>query len=247
MVDEPLIRRAWVVQERLLAPRVLHFGSRQLFWECSEWDASEDYPMGIPPVLVRSDQQSLFKFFNEIVVRLMESEHPKPAHAVWQRALSSYPQASLTKYEDKLIALAGITSELSANFSDGYIADLWKQYMATELLWYVDMDTVSSKQTKYRAPSFSWASVDGAIIPGGWQKDDVLTNIQNAFASTEMSTLRRTSNRRGRCGVARYSWTRRRRRSSWKNRGSCWERTSNWMMTVCLMIMMRGRGMCIAW
>ena len=112
VVDEPLIRRVRVVQERLLAPRVLHFGSRQLFWECSEWDASEDYPMGIPPVLVRSDQQSLFKFFNEIVVRLMESEHPMPAHAVWQRALSSYTQASLTKSEDKLIALAGIASEL---------------------------------------------------------------------------------------------------------------------------------------
>ena len=60
--------------------------------------------------------------------------------------------------------------------------------MATELLWYVDMDTVTSRQTKYRAPSFSWASVDGAVIPGGWQKDDVLIDIQNAFASTEMSS-----------------------------------------------------------
>lgn len=51
VTDEPLIKRAWVVQERLLAPRVLHFGSVQLFWECHEGDASEDWPMSPPPVL----------------------------------------------------------------------------------------------------------------------------------------------------------------------------------------------------
>jgi Heterokaryon incompatibility protein (HET) len=32
----PLHQRAWVVQERTLAPRVIHFGKTQLFWECHE-------------------------------------------------------------------------------------------------------------------------------------------------------------------------------------------------------------------
>lgn len=35
-VTEPLAQRSWVVQERLLAPRTLHFGSKQVFWECRE-------------------------------------------------------------------------------------------------------------------------------------------------------------------------------------------------------------------
>jgi hypothetical protein len=30
----PLNRRGWVTQERMLAPRTLHFTSWQLFWEC---------------------------------------------------------------------------------------------------------------------------------------------------------------------------------------------------------------------
>ena len=188
VMDEPLIRRAWVVQERLLAPRVLHFGSRQLFWECSGCDASEDYPVGLPVVLLRSDQQSLFKFFDETVLKLVESSHPTPAHAVWQRALSSYTHASLTNSEDKLIALAGIAGELSPILFNSYVAGLWKEYMATELLWYVNPGCVSSRQQKYRAPSFSWASVDGAVIPGGWQKDDILIHVEDAFASTEMSS-----------------------------------------------------------
>jgi hypothetical protein len=46
-----LHKRAWVVQERLLAPRVLHFGEKQLFWECCEMDAAESYPSGLPPAL----------------------------------------------------------------------------------------------------------------------------------------------------------------------------------------------------
>ncbi|KAL1647085.1 hypothetical protein SLS58_002855 [Diplodia intermedia] len=31
---QPLAARAWVLQERLLAPRVLHFGGDRVFWEC---------------------------------------------------------------------------------------------------------------------------------------------------------------------------------------------------------------------
>ena len=186
VLDEPLIRRAWVVQERLLAPRVLHFGSKQLFWECQS-DCSEDFPIGLPPVLAREDQQYLFKRRDEAMTPLIKSKHPSPAHATWQRALNSYTHASLTKSEDKLIALAGIASELSPDISDGYIAGLWKEHIATELLWYVDLDTVGSRQKQYRAPSFSWASVDGGIVPGGWQKDDVLIEVEEAVAATETS------------------------------------------------------------
>jgi hypothetical protein len=32
----PLIQRAWVLQERTLAPRIIHFGKNQLCWECHE-------------------------------------------------------------------------------------------------------------------------------------------------------------------------------------------------------------------
>ena len=46
--QSPLGRRAWVVQERLLAPRVIHFGANQLFWECNGLKACELYPNGLP-------------------------------------------------------------------------------------------------------------------------------------------------------------------------------------------------------
>jgi hypothetical protein len=36
VLDAPLNCRAWVVQERVLSPRIIHFGKSQIFWECLE-------------------------------------------------------------------------------------------------------------------------------------------------------------------------------------------------------------------
>jgi hypothetical protein len=50
-MSEPLNRRCWILQERILSPRMLHFGSEQLFWECRESVACETFPSGLPPSL----------------------------------------------------------------------------------------------------------------------------------------------------------------------------------------------------
>ena len=44
----PLSHCGWFFSERWLAPRILHFSSDQLLWECCELNASEAYPHGIP-------------------------------------------------------------------------------------------------------------------------------------------------------------------------------------------------------
>lgn len=44
----PLLKRAWVVQETVLPRRVLHFGKRQVFWECNNFEACETYPNSYP-------------------------------------------------------------------------------------------------------------------------------------------------------------------------------------------------------
>jgi hypothetical protein len=37
----PLLKRAWVFQERLLSPRLLHFSFGELIWECRHVSACE--------------------------------------------------------------------------------------------------------------------------------------------------------------------------------------------------------------
>jgi hypothetical protein len=35
------------MQERMLSPRLIHYSSRQLFWECNTKTASESFPEGL--------------------------------------------------------------------------------------------------------------------------------------------------------------------------------------------------------
>lgn len=51
MTNAPLNQRDWVLQERILPPRALHYGQYQLLWEYRELDACEKYPAGLPKSL----------------------------------------------------------------------------------------------------------------------------------------------------------------------------------------------------
>ena len=50
VAESPLNRRAWVLQERYLSPRIIHFGETQILWECKSRDCCETFPDGIPEV-----------------------------------------------------------------------------------------------------------------------------------------------------------------------------------------------------
>ncbi|KAJ8127380.1 hypothetical protein O1611_g6257 [Lasiodiplodia mahajangana] len=46
VVEAPLSRRGWAIQERLLSRRILHFGADMMLWECCGRSASELNPHG---------------------------------------------------------------------------------------------------------------------------------------------------------------------------------------------------------
>ena len=54
----PLLQRAWVQQEVILAPRVLLFRQQQLLWDCCETKACETFPKGLHPA-IRFDKARL--------------------------------------------------------------------------------------------------------------------------------------------------------------------------------------------
>lgn len=56
--NAPLSKRAWVCQERLLSPRILHFGATQMSWECMEMASCETVPERVPeqlPITTKRD------------------------------------------------------------------------------------------------------------------------------------------------------------------------------------------------
>lgn len=175
-------RRGWVVQERLLSPRVLHFGKEQIFWECRNSIASETLPV---PHKCNWDLGEEIHFKRQI---LSNSEQPRDyKFDRWQDIISRYMGCILTKPEDKLIAISGIAKAFSSVAEDEYLAGLWRKTLHLQLLWSVEScmqenGLQSVKPHPYRAPSWSWASVDANITwPYVSRINKPLVSVQEAI------------------------------------------------------------------
>ena len=88
--------------------------------------------------------------------------------ARWTRTLTRYAHRKLSKDTDKLPAIQSIAAEMSAIINDTYIdyAGMWKGNLKHDLLWQV-RDGHASKPQSYRAPTWSWASLNAPI---GWNE-----------------------------------------------------------------------------
>lgn len=64
----PVNTRAWVLQERLLAPRVVHFCENQIAWECHQKDAAESWPHGLPEFQIRAGEVVLGGRLKDLVL-----------------------------------------------------------------------------------------------------------------------------------------------------------------------------------
>lgn len=165
LMEAPLNRRGWVLQGRLLSPRVLHFGSNQLYWECRTGLLCEQYPEKLPSWMLGCG----FAVFKSMTTGYGQENVPEPLLPIWQLILTAYSQCLLTYPTNKLIALSGIAKYMQALMKDEYIAGMWRRYLACSLAWYVDdcIDIDGNPSTRplpLRAPTWSWLSVDGVII-----------------------------------------------------------------------------------
>ncbi|EPE24535.1 hypothetical protein GLAREA_08387 [Glarea lozoyensis ATCC 20868] len=142
--DTQLAKRCWVVQERILARRTLHFTRTQLFWECHEKDLCETFPEEMPP--------KLSQYFHIAKRPLTEKN--------WHQIVSAYSSAKLTYSKDMLIAISGIARLIQLTTKDQYIAGMWKKDLEIQLCWSVYSSGGGQRILPYTAPSWSWASID---------------------------------------------------------------------------------------
>ena len=190
----PVNTRAWVLQERLLAPRVIHFCEDQIAWECRELDASESCTDGITNIELKSgdiinrDQTRLKSLvaqeYGPQNLSLNDEDPAKQAQLNWNQIIEKFSKTNLTNPKDKLIALAGIAEQMHSQIAAPYVAGLWHTtYLASQLLWLVEpvfqkpnFLHPSTRPVEYRAPSFSWAAIDApqGIRCGNVQEEDKL-------------------------------------------------------------------------
>lgn len=150
----PLARRAWVVQERMLSPRIVHFAEDQIYWECQSCRDSE-----ISTGFNYSSEDLDF-----LAARAVD---PVKIYDNWERTVNKYTRCLLTFESDKLVALAGLAhrtcQQLGVEHTD-YLAGIWKAQMPTGLLWRILPHVRRRKRILERAPSWSWACMNGEIL-----------------------------------------------------------------------------------
>lgn len=88
--------------------------------------------------------------------------------SIWWAIVNEYTMRDLTYPSDKLLAIRGLAVHLYDQYlrteaETQYVMGLWTNKMAVGLLWYVDLGSDRKRPQTYRAPSWSWASVEGII------------------------------------------------------------------------------------
>jgi hypothetical protein len=143
---EPLSLQGWALQERLFSPRILHFGSTQMYFECNRHFLGEDG----------------FKMIGR------EDTLPQDQSRGWRNVLNMYCRRSLPKPKDKLPAISNIARHIAEKTGDTYVAGLWRSKLIDGLAWQATGYAIgrTSDPPEYRSPSWSWASIDGPF--GGW-------------------------------------------------------------------------------
>ncbi|KAJ4190740.1 hypothetical protein NW755_004954 [Fusarium falciforme] len=182
----PLLTRAWVYQERLLSPRVIHFGPQELFFECLSamqcecggiaHDGSSIAPSGLMKLLYA---EALFTTAPGV------EWHEYAAYymaRIWRTMVNEYTSLGITKPSDRLPAIGGLAKKMAASRKQEYVAGLWGNTLNDDLIWTV-LELEGEKKPRYdplAAPTWSWASVEAHVFYWDsivfWNPDETVTD-----------------------------------------------------------------------
>jgi hypothetical protein len=168
--DEPIDTRGWAMQERLLARRVLEFGTRQTRYTSKE-NSDGHYDGWTPHAEFANGRHD--KLPSEIILPGGVGLERPPFHSLignWHDLLFHYTHRQLTVESDRILAIAGIAKRYSAIIPGQYLAGLWRAALPQDLLWRIEVP-IRKRPTFFQAPSWSWASVNGTVYSGDYGTD----------------------------------------------------------------------------
>ena len=154
------------MQERLLARRVLEFGTRQtrfvcdgdLTWRCDGWSRHPEFGAG------RHN-----RLLPEMIVPDATVVGSSTLHSLlddWRLLVFHYTRRQLSVSSDRVLAISGLAERYSRRIHSQYLAGFWRAGLPIDLLWRT-RERQGSKRVKrpscYQGPSWSWVSVNEPI------------------------------------------------------------------------------------
>ncbi|KAF4618384.1 hypothetical protein G7Y89_g14920 [Cudoniella acicularis] len=189
--QQRLYQRAWCLQENLLSPRVLLFTDTEVIWQCQTFPFRRRDNKHV--VYVNDNASFIASPFRRLPASVFSpaSNANPPADLeldiqTWKSIVENYTRRRLTVASDRLPALAGVTEKFQQVLKDEYYAGLWKSQFIPLLAW--SRTTRHPKDyfpplESYRAPTWSWASIEGPIEYHTVTESDSAKHIQAKFIS----------------------------------------------------------------
>ncbi|KAK4450449.1 heterokaryon incompatibility protein-domain-containing protein [Podospora aff. communis PSN243] len=178
--EYPLFTRGWTYQEHQLSPRLLIYTPLGLVFWCAlstHRDGGNEHPHWQEQPEFAANlfyETQLPTSFNEI-------SHPQS----WADNIKNYARRTLAVEHDKLLAIAAVAEQYSqlAPVTE-YHAGMWKEDLLLQCLWGAGGEARHPAQ--YRAPSWSWAALEGAIAPFTPPEDGGVVTCELLHAETAL-------------------------------------------------------------
>lgn len=184
IAESPLAMRGWNILERMLAPRIVHFTKKQLVWECAsgyqfeaaklvgDQDCGPEYNAFNKSDMQRYVQRTLQQ--RPLNIEIGRSEASKESVArlkTWTQNVNALSWGKFEDPSDKLPAIGRIARVMDDGTLGDYLAGIWSNHIVSGLSW-GRMFSLLSPAPEFRAPTWSWASVDGPVAIDQVQTDD---------------------------------------------------------------------------
>lgn len=157
-------RRGWTLQEDLLSPRTLSYLKTRMVWECPTLQTDEGGRVSVPP---NYDGGKIFTTADIDASSERDLNYLWLLYRRWAAVIEDYTFRRLTVETDRLPGLSGLASEFARRAKDTYCAGLWRRELLYGLAWCLherkelEGDRKVAVSAEYRAPSWSWASING--------------------------------------------------------------------------------------
>ncbi|TGO50291.1 hypothetical protein BOTNAR_0398g00040 [Botryotinia narcissicola] len=176
VLQSPLARRGWVLQERAMACRTIYFTGNQTYWECGHGIRSETLAklrkqVSLDKIAFLGDPN-----FPDYAIRSSSTvgDQIKLFIDLFQR----YTRLEFSHPEDRPIAIDGLMERMTLAFKTRSLAGIFKTFWGRCLLWRRADNAGPLKKispgthSRRTPPTWSWMAFDGAISfiePGGGQ------------------------------------------------------------------------------
>jgi len=147
----PLSKRAWTLQESLLASRMVNFQYPETVWRCDSVKFCECGRLDSDHTLRKLDH---FSFNNLLSIPKWSPKRYKD----WYRIVQEAAARNITNTSDMLPCVSDLAQRFYRAGAGTYLAGLWLEDLPLGLLWQPPSGGTTAV-APYRGPSWSWISV----------------------------------------------------------------------------------------